>query len=151
MFWCRQCLASAYNNQEDLNKHIEICNKNEAVRCVLPDEDEKNLTFQNFGNSFHHPFSIFLDFESTLEAVVDDSESATIKYQKHTPNSCGMKYNCIYDEFSKPRIIFNSNDSDKLIENTILQLEEYAHKSYSLTQKNKYDYKFKNDYERLLH
>ena len=59
MFWCRQCLASAYNNQEDLNKHIEICNKNEAVRCVLPDEDEKKLTFQNFGDSFHHPFSIF--------------------------------------------------------------------------------------------
>jgi len=150
MYWCRQCLTTAYSSQDDLNKHIEVCNKNEAVRCVLPDDNNNKLKFKNFGNSFNHPFCVFLDFESTLEQVIDNSESETVKYQKHTPNSCGMKYNCIHDEYSEDRVIFNSSDVDKLLEDTILQLEEYALKSYKLIQQNKSDYRFRSDKERIL-
>jgi len=150
MYWCRNCLKSAYTSQEKLNKHIEICNKNESVRCVLPDEDNNILSFNNTGNSFNHPFCVFLDFESTLETFVDDSKCDTVKYQKHIPNSCGMKYKCIHDMYSEDRVIFNSNDSDTLLEQTILKLEEYALKSYNLTQQNKIDYKFKSDKERIL-
>jgi hypothetical protein len=127
-FWCRQCLNSSYPSIEDLNKHIEVCNKNESVRCILPKEEDNKLKFKNFGNSFQHPFSVFLDFESTLEKVDDknNEDKSTVKYQKHTPNSCGMKYNCIHDEYSEERVIFNCDNEEDLLEKTILKLEEYA-------------------------
>ena len=46
----------------------------EAVKAILPEKNkidnygnrEDIIKFKNYGNSFHHPFSVFLDFESTL-------------------------------------------------------------------------------------
>ena len=145
MYWCRNCLNCAFVSQEKLDEHINICNNNEAIRCVLPDADKNELKFKNHGNSFQHPFSVFLDFESTLENVTDDSSgNKTVKYQKHIANSCGMKYNCIHDEYSESRCIINNPDADVLLEKTILKLEEYAIKSYKLLQQNKTEYKLSN-------
>ncbi len=82
-------------------KHHEICMKHEAIRCELPTEDNKFIKFKNHGNTFAHPTSVFLDFESTLETVKEiDNDKTTVKYQKHIVNSVGYKFNCIHDEHS---------------------------------------------------
>jgi hypothetical protein len=128
MYWCRQCLGCAFPCEEKLKQHYEICDKHEAVRCVLPKAGIQNkvnkegkeildkngnpityredeLKFKNDGNKFKHPFSVFLDFESTLEKVDEkekSKETHTIKYQKHIANSCGMVYTCIHEEYNEP-------------------------------------------------
>jgi hypothetical protein len=61
----------------------------------------------------------------------------TRKYQKHIPNSYGLKYNCIHDEYSKPVEIFNSSDPEEVCKNFIERLEELAKYSHFLTQKFK--------------
>ena len=45
-----------------------------------------------------HPYYITADFESTLLPINEINENTT-KYQKHVPNSYGIKFNCIHDEF----------------------------------------------------
>ena len=49
----------------------------EAVKAILPEKNKLNfngdrediLKFKNYGNTFEHPFSIFIDFESTLKQI----------------------------------------------------------------------------------
>ena len=110
--------------------------------------------FKNHGNEFKHPFHVVADFESTLLKVNDknnriskqykdvghvmiEEEKSTTKYQKHVPNSYGLKYNCIHDEHSEPIKLYNSEDPEKVRESFILELERLAKKSYKLTQLNK--------------
>ena len=46
---------------------------------------EDIIKFKNYGNSFHHPFSVFLDFESTLinkekvNIVLEENKQEEIK------------------------------------------------------------------------
>jgi len=73
-YWCNQCLCVSYETKEKLDEHLNLCMNNESVRAILPTKDkvdkygnrEDILKFKNYCNSFLHPFSVFLDFESTL-------------------------------------------------------------------------------------
>lgn len=143
-FYCRQCLCANYETEEKLNKHLEICNLHQSVQVKMPVGDEAVLKFKNYGNSFEHPFTVFMDFESTLEPINEVNKSlTTVKTQRHIANSCGLKYNCIHDEHSECEININSPNPEALLEKVILQLEEYALNSYNLLQKNKH-LKFEN-------
>lgn len=128
---CSQCLCNTFNKQKDLDEHTKLCFQYEAVRTKYPTKDKNILTFKNYGKTFKHPFSVYMDFESTLEKV--DKEDV---YQKHIVNSCGYKYNCIYDEYDEPLQIINSNTPDKIIEKVIIDLERLAKKSYDITKQN---------------
>ena len=156
LYCCRQCLNAHYNSQEHLDKHIVECMKYEAVKVVLPDEKDKLIKFKNYNHTFKHPFYISVDFEATLEEyqeeVIDGKE--TYKYQKHTPNSYGIKFNCIYSEYNKNIIIENNKDPEELMKSFIENLEVLTHYAYSLTQKHKkfgnYSY-FNETSEGLIH
>ena len=131
MYWCSHCLNVAYESQEKLNEHLKLCMNNEAIRAILPEKNKTDkygkrediLKFKNYGNSFLHPFSVFLDFESTLinkqkENIVleeeneqnEDEEEIKNVINKHKVNSCGIKYNCIHDKYSKPITIINNEN-----------------------------------------
>ena len=71
------------------------------------------------------------------EKEIDGKIIKTRKYQKHIPNSYGLKYNCIHDIYSKPVEIFNSSDSEVVCKNFIERLEELAKYSHFLTQQFK--------------
>ena len=88
----------------------------------MPEEGKNILKFKNVNNKFMHPFYITADFESTLIPVHEKSED-TIKYQKHVPNSYGLKFNCIHNEFSKPVKIYNNEEPEKVCENFINDIE----------------------------
>ena len=106
----------------------------------LPEEGKNIMKFKNVCNEFKHPFHIVADFESTLKNVDikgESKKSKTTKYQKHIQNSYGLKYNCIYNEYSENIKICNDSNPDKLNESFILELEKLALKSYNLTQLNK--------------
>ena len=98
-----------------------------------------------------HPFSVFIDFESTLQStnkqsqeidiIFDDEpledEIKTTKLQEHIPNSVGIKYNCIHPQYTKPIKIINNPDPEPLLKQTIQSIETYTFKSYKLLQQNK--------------
>ena len=154
-YWCYKCLSSSYQTEEQLNKHLELCNNHEAVAVKMPtkynpevDKVKKDsIKFKNFQNTFKHPVAVYLDFESTLEKVKDrddkdiKEDSTTKPYQKHVANSCGIKFNCIHNEYSKDLKIINNSNEDILLEETIIELEELALYSYNLFNQNKTTYK----------
>ena len=141
--------------KENLFKHIETCSTS-YINCneKLPEEGKNILQFKNYCNQFQHPFNVVADFESTL-IKIDDVEKEetnedvevikTRKYQKHIPNSYGLKYNCIHDVYSKPVEIFNSSDPEEVCENFIERLEELAKYSHFLTQQFKTKINFTAD------
>ena len=90
-----------------------------------------------------HPFSIFIDFESTLKPIhqeenkMEEDEIKTVKLQEHIPNSVGIKYNYIHPQYTKPIKIINNPDPEQLLKQTIQSIETYMFKSHKLLQQNK--------------
>ena len=153
MYWCSQCLCEARNSQEKLNEHLKLCMNHEAVKAILPEKNKVNfigdrediLKFKNYGNNFKHPFSIFIDFESTLKPIQqeeskleeEEDEIKTIKLQEHIPNSVGIKYNCIHEKYTEPIKIRNNSNPENLLKETIETIERYAINSSKLLEQNK--------------
>ena len=149
-YWCTQCLNSSYKTQELLNKHQLLCYNHESVATKLPTKTIKDkktgemvenpnykIKFKNEQNKFMHPVNCFLDFESTLTNIDNKIGDGSLQYQHHQVNSCGIKFNCIHNEFSKPIKIINNRDTEKVLKQTIETLEEYAKYSYEIIEKNK--------------
>ena len=93
-----------YESQEKLNEHLKLCMIHETVKAILPEPNKVNwngdrediLQFKNYRNTMKHPFSVFIDFESTLQSTNEqlhemDDEIKTVKLQEHIPNSVGIK------------------------------------------------------------
>jgi len=66
-YCCRNCLNFHSLDKDIYELHCNNCIQNEAVRAVLPTEDEKHMRFKNFNHTFQHPFNIVYDFESKLQ------------------------------------------------------------------------------------
>ena len=97
----------------------------------LPQEETNIICFKNHNNIFIYPFYVVADFERTLSPV-NIVNGKTTKYQKHKPNSYGLNFNCIYEEFTKPINIFNNVNPDSVRKLLIKGIEDYQ-----LTQQNK--------------
>lgn len=133
---CPQCLSKSYNTRDKLDEHMKLCLKYDSQKVEFPEKGKNILQFNNKGNEFMHPFNIVADFESTLlKCEIENGQ--VIKYQKHIPNSYGIKFNCIHNEYSEDIKIYNNEDPEKVVENFILDLERLAKKAYTLTQLNK--------------
>ena len=98
------------------------------------------MIYKDQGNTFTHPFSCYLDFESTLHNCQGNRnfEDKTQRYQRHEINSCGLKYNCQHSQNNEPIEIINDGNPEEVIKQTIEKLEEYAMKSYKISNKMKY-------------
>ena len=126
---------------EDLNKEI-ISLKSKLNNVDNKTFEDKNLIkFKNYNHTFKHPFSVFIDFEATLEDYDDDKHMNA--YQRHKPNSCGIKFNCIHEQYSEPIKILNNSDDKQLLKDVIETIENYANKAYELTQQHVF-FKYSN-------
>jgi hypothetical protein len=153
MNYCRYCLNACFDTVDKLESHINDCISYEAVRAVLPTEEDNKMVFKGQQNTFKHPFYITADFEATLIPYNDDMSNNTIKYQEHKPNSFGLKFECIYPEYSRDVIIVNNENEEELMKSFVETCEELTQYAYSLTQKNKkFDFNMGwNMYEKLEH
>jgi hypothetical protein len=133
--WCTQCLSASYYSEKELERHLELCMNYEAAHTVLPEEGNNKIKFEHDGRKFKHPYFVVIDFESTLEVCEEqESNTNTRKAQRHIPNSCGIKYNCMHEEHSEPLKIINNENPEHLLEEVIVYLEYLAKKSYNLTK-----------------
>ena len=97
-FWC----------QESLNRHLEYCGKNEAVKITMP-EKGTTLDFKNYHRSEKVPFIVYADFECFTKPMhtcsPDDGRSYTKKYHKHEPSSFCYYIKCCDDEVYAPKLV----------------------------------------------
>lgn len=143
-YFCNNCITKSFNNAEQRDKHQQDCaNYSESERketdivCELPEDEEAVMKFKHEDYTFKHPFHIIADFESTLVPYEEKNETQTNKYQKHVPNSFGLKYCCIHPQYDEDVMVFNDANPDEVCKKFIETLESYAVKSYEITQKCK--------------
>ena len=152
-YFCDNCHVFESRTLEGLEKHMSICTINEESHIKLPTKGKDDIMqFVNHQNEFEHPYYCFVDFESTLNNVNKRDDQETIKendnttfYQKHVPNSYGIKFDCIHDKYSENYKSFVNKDDKLLCKTFIEELEIYAKKAYDITQKNKQNILWKND------
>ena len=90
-------------------KHKEDClsiNGKQSVNL------EKGTTeFENYFKQLPVPFKIYADFECNFRDVKICEGSHTKKYHEHVPCSYSYKVVCIDDRFSKPIVVFRSENA----------------------------------------
>ena len=84
--FCYRCLNS-FHSVKSLNKHIEYCQNNEAVKIEMP---TGIIYFKNHYRKQRVPFVVYADFECFTQKIdtcqPDDGKSFTNQYQKHRPS-----------------------------------------------------------------
>ena len=99
-YYCMRCL-NPFHSQESLDKHLEYCNTNEAVKIEMPDEGT-TLSFKKYNRSMRVPFIVYADFKSFIKPIEtsgpNPTNSYTKQYQKHTPSGFCYYIKCFDDD-----------------------------------------------------
>ena len=116
-FFCDRCF-NHFPNKPALEKHLEWCSNNEAVRIEFPRYKDKDgeeldcpvfLKFKKFNKSMRVPFVVYADFECFTEKIQtcypDESRSFTNQYQHHKPSGFCYLIKCFDDELMKPKLV----------------------------------------------
>ena len=116
-FFCDRCI-NHFPNKPALEKHLEYCSNNEAVRIEFPRHKDKDgeeldcpvfLKFKNFNKSMRVPFVIYADFECFTEKIQtcypDDSRRFTNQHQHHKPSGFCYLIKCFDDELMEPKLV----------------------------------------------
>ena len=103
--FCYRCLNS-FPSEKSLEKHIEYCQNNEAVKIEMP---TGSIKFKNFYKKQRVPFVVYADFESFTEKIdtcqPDDDKSFTNQYQKHRPSGFCYLIKCFDDNILSPKLV----------------------------------------------
>ena len=86
------------------------------------------MSLKNYFKQIPVPFRIYADFECNLESVEFYKGSYTKKYQDHVPCSFAYKVVCINDRFSKPIVVFRSENAAYKFIKAVLKEYEYCKK-----------------------
>ena len=117
-FFCLRCLNS-FGRQDLLDKHLELCGENEAVRIKMPEEGTF-LQFKNNHKSMDVPFVIYADFELIMRKLRSVQrkekklkESYTEKKLLHVPVSFSYYVKCSFDDSKSKVVEFTALSKDE--------------------------------------
>ena len=139
-FFCPRCL-NAFGRQDLLDKHLELCGNNEAVRIKMPEEGTF-VYFKNYHKMMDMPFVIYADFESIMRAIrkiqkmkkmkkKKKKKSFTKKKQKHIPVSFCYYVKCSFDDkFSKVVEYTATSEDEDVAEKFVNELEQEVRSIY---------------------
>ncbi|XP_077272782.1 uncharacterized protein LOC143903198 [Temnothorax americanus] len=96
---CDRCLHYFYTC-EKLAAHSVDCGRMNDCAIVLPNEDNKWLSFDNHDRKERLPFVVYADLECLLEPWERENAKrrARYAYQRHVPFSLGYYLCCTYDD-----------------------------------------------------
>ena len=157
-FFCDRCF-NQFPNKPALEKHLEWCFNNEAVRIEFPRYKDKDgeeldcpvfLKFKKFNKSMRVPFVVYADFECFTEKIQtcysDESRSFTNQYQHHKPSGFCYLIKCFDDELMKPKLVqytaesVNEDISKKFIDSIEYEIrsiyKEFKFKKIKMTRKD---------------
>ena len=90
-----------------LQKHVEYCSKQKAVKMVMPEKGTM-LSLKNYYRKMRVLFVVYTDFEAFTESIStcspSDDKSYTKQYQKHTPCSFSYYIKCFDDKLFPPQL-----------------------------------------------
>ena len=78
--------------------------------CQAVKYESGMIKFTNYNKQIPILFKIYADTECFLKITKIKEGEYTTKYQKHQPNSIGVKLVCIDDRFTLPSIIFKGKN-----------------------------------------
>ncbi|EZA49525.1 hypothetical protein X777_12263 [Ooceraea biroi] len=91
------CLHYFHSNGK-LEAHSVDCQKMNDCAIVLPNEDNKWLSFSNYNRKERMPFVVYADLECVLEKRETPENANTYPYQHHQVHSIAYYVQCSYDE-----------------------------------------------------
>ncbi|XP_024871691.1 uncharacterized protein LOC112454486 [Temnothorax curvispinosus] len=99
---CDQCLHYFYT-RDKLDAHSVDCGQMNDCAIVLPNENDKWLSFDNHDRKERLPFVVYADLECLLEQrkrenVEGGARTERYAYQRHVPFSLGYYLCCTYDD-----------------------------------------------------
>ncbi|XP_011858747.1 PREDICTED: uncharacterized protein LOC105556274 [Vollenhovia emeryi] len=97
---CDRCLHY-FHSRERLSTHIMDCERMNDCAIVLPNEDDRWLSFRNYERKERLPYVVYADLECVLEKEREESEFVSrnrFAYQHHTAFSVGYYVRCVRDE-----------------------------------------------------
>ncbi|XP_077262575.1 uncharacterized protein LOC143897644 [Temnothorax americanus] len=96
---CDRCLHYFYT-REKLATHSVDCDRMNDCAIVLPNEDDKWLSFNNHDRKERLPFVVYADLECLLEPWERENAEGGSRYayQRHVPFSLGYYLCCTYDD-----------------------------------------------------
>ena len=83
--------------------------------------EKETIEFKNYFKQIPVPFKIYADFEC-MKVLTQK------KYQDHIPSSFAYKLVCVDDKFSKPIVVFRSENANYEFMKAILKEYEYCKK-----------------------
>ncbi|XP_077282637.1 uncharacterized protein LOC143908751 [Temnothorax americanus] len=99
---CDRCLHYFYT-REKLAAHSVDCGRMNDCAIVLPNEDDKWLSFDNHDRKERLPFVVYADMECLLEPWERENAEGGARteryaYQRHVPFNLGYYLCCTYDD-----------------------------------------------------
>ena len=113
-FYCCHCLHG-FATAHSLAEHKPYCQAHGPQRIKMPIDNDKWLTFKNYGKQLKLGFVIYADFECILSKVnacdPNPEKSLTTPMEKHSP--CGYSYKvvCTNPTYSKPAVVYRGEDA----------------------------------------
>ena len=89
---CDNCL-NHFKLQTSFENHKSDCLTINGVKMILPNKNNKTLSFKNYRYKEAVPFAVYADFECLLEPTGDES-----RVQKHIPHSAAYYLKYAFDD-----------------------------------------------------
>ena len=87
-----------FHTSEKLSLYIVDCAMTNDCAIILPNENDKWLTFRGHNKKERHLFVVYADLECILEKKVNNEDISRFTYQHHKVFSVGYYIRCVYDE-----------------------------------------------------
>ena len=138
-YYCMRCL-NPFHSQESLDKHLEYCNTNEAVKIEMLGEGA-TLSFKNYNRSMRVPVIVYADFESFIKPIdtcgSNPKNSYTKQHQKHTPSGFWYYIKCFDDEVYSQNPVTYTAGTENVAQIFVNMLEENVKSIYKRFDKPK--------------
>ena len=87
-----------FHTSEKLSLHIVDCTTTNDYAIILPNENDKWLSFRGHNKKERLLFVVYADLECILEKKTNDENISRFTYQHHKVFSVGYYIRCVYDE-----------------------------------------------------
>ena len=148
-YFCKSCLQ-CFSSKNVSTKHKEVCLSIHGAQWARLEKG--TIEFKNYFKQIPVPFKIYTDFECNLKSVKSYEGFCSKKYQGHVPCSLAYKLVCVYDEFTKPIVVFRGeNAADKFIEAILKEygcckkvMKKHSNKSLIMSEKEEEQFQSSN-------
>ncbi|KYM95999.1 hypothetical protein ALC62_13348 [Cyphomyrmex costatus] len=130
---CDRCLHY-FKTRDKLSSHDVDCARMNKCTVLLPNENDKWLSFRNYNRKKRLPFVVYADLECILEKTgIDDDHISRFNYQHHKVFSIGYYVRCDFDETMS---MYASFRGENCVEWFVDELYKLTHRVKSLYVKN---------------